>query len=245
MEDHVVSRLTNVLRTHHARLGSWSRLAEEIRIANDRRPDRRIDRRTLERICDQNELESVRLNIGQLIAIDRFFESKYEGSLMSREHSLIDAVAESLEVNFFVAAKYVPALQDEAIARWDFRAITRLLRTRLNLLRPRIWDVAGPENWNDKDPRIRQGANIAIGSPIANYASEAMLNGMLGFRVGEKQSIFRLPFSIISAVGDRRSKSTFVRSRADAARIDAQAWRVENKCRTAPNWRRCPLQIPM
>jgi hypothetical protein len=223
MKDHAVSRLTHVLRTYKDRLGSWSKLAGAIRIANEHRRDRRIDRRTLEKICDDDELETVRLNIGQLIALDRFFMASNEGSLLSRDDSLIDAVAESLDVNFMVAAKYVPGLNDEAIARWDLRAITRLLRTRLNQLQVRIWDVTGPANWKGGDPRIKHGANIAIGSPIANFASEVILSRMLGLEVGGEYPIERLPFSIVRAANDKHVKSIFVRSRTDAARIDAEA----------------------
>ena len=222
MKDHAVSRLTHVLRTYKDKLGSWSKLAGAIRVANEHRRDRRIDRRTLERICDDNEHETVRLNIGQLIALDRFFMTSNEGSLLSRDDSLIDAVAESLDVNFIVAANYIPALHDEAIARWDLRAITRLLRTRLNQLRVRIWDITGPDNWKVGDARIKHGANIAIGSPVANFASEVILSRMLGLEVGKEYPIEHLPFSIVRAANDKRVKSIFVRSRADAARIDAE-----------------------
>jgi len=223
MKDQAVSRLTHVLRTYKDRLGSWSKLSGAIRVANEHRRDRRIDRRTLERICDDDEQETVRLNIGQLIALDRFFIASNESSLLSRDDSLIDAVAESLDVNFIVAAKFVEGMHDEAISRWDLRAITHLLRTRLNQLQVRIWDVTGPANWKGGDPRIKHGANVAIGSPVANFASEVMLSNMLGLEIGEEYPIERLPFSIVQAEHDNDVNSMFVRSRVDAARIDTEA----------------------
>jgi hypothetical protein len=46
---------------------------------------------------------------------------------------------------------------------------------------------------------------------------------MLGLEVGGEYPIERLPFSIVRAANDKHVKSIFVRSRTDAARIDAEA----------------------
>lgn len=219
MDDHVFEQLKHVLLKHRDRLGSWTKLSDAIADTNDRRRDRHIDRRTLERICGDG-VESVQLRIAQLVALDQFLVLYNESPLLTKRLSPIDSIAESFSVNFLVAANYHPAIRDDTIARWDLRALTRLMRTRVNELRVRIWDITGPDNWRDSDPRIVNSANIAIGSPVANFASEMLLSRMVGVTAQSECPIGGLPFAIVCAARDKDVKSVFVRDRRDAAQID-------------------------
>ena len=221
MDDHVVDRLKHVLLKHKNRLGSWTRLMDEIADANNRQRDRHIDRRTLERICG-DDIEGVQLRISQLLALDHFFNLNNEGPLLTKSLSPIASIAESFNVNFLVAARFHPALRDDAIARWDLRALTRLMRTQLNGLNIRVWDITGPENWREGDLRIVNSANVAIGSPVVNYATEVLLSRMIGIEPQEKCAVDALPFFIVAAARDKDVQSTFVRARQEAMQIDAK-----------------------
>lgn len=222
MDDHVIDRLQHVLLKHKKRLGSWSRLADAIGEANDRRRERHIDRRTLKNLCGE-KIEEVQLRVGQLLALDHFFNLNNEDPLLTKSLSPISSIAESINVNFLLAARDDPARKSEAIARWDLRALTRLMRTRLNSLNMRIWDVEGADSWRKDDQRIANSANVAIGSPVANYASEELLARMVGVAPQEKCGIDTLPFFVVAAARDKDVKSAFVRDRREALHIDAQA----------------------
>lgn len=220
MDDHVIDRLKHVLLKHKDRLRSWTRLMEVIADANNRQPERHIDRRTLERICS-DDIEGVQLRISQLLALDHFFNLNNEGPLLTKSLSPISSIAESFNVNFLVAAKFHPALRDDAIARWDLRALTRLMRTQLNQLNVGVWDITGPDNWRDGDLRIINSANIAIGSPVVNYASEVLLCRMIGVVPKGNCTVDALPFYIVEAGRDHDVESSFVRAREDAMHVDA------------------------
>lgn len=215
MENQLIHRLATILRRHKGRLGSWPKLAQAIEDANDRDPSRRIERRTLEKICGKSA-ETVQLRLGQLLALDTWISLSNEGSLLARDESLLDSVLESYSVNFLVAAKQMPDMRGEAVARYDLRAITRLLRTKLNRLKVGIWDIEGPKNWRSSDTQIVNAANISIGSPVANYASEMLMRRMLGVSTQTMTSLTQLPFFIVGAQRDEKLNSTFVHSAAEA-----------------------------
>ena len=59
-------------------------------------------------------------------------------------------------------------------------------------------------------------ANVAIGSPIVNHASDGLLSNMLGFNVSDKTRTERLPFFIIRRAMERRLTSGFVRTKLHA-----------------------------
>lgn len=216
MQNHVIQHLAEVLLRQKSRSGSWSRLADDIHVANDRDPDRRIDRRTLERLCG-DESAGVQLKISQALALDHWLETKDEGSLLAKERSLVDSIRESYNVNFLVAAKYLPEMQTDVISRWDLRATTRLMRTPLNRLQVSIWDITGPENWRDYDTRIINAANISIGSPVAAYASQVLMSKMIGISPNEPVRLDSLPFFIIGAERDSALDRSFVRPRSEWA----------------------------
>ena len=215
MDEIVVSKLRRTLKVHHDQIQSWSRLATAIYHANDRRASSTIDRRTLERLCG-SACESVSLKLGQLAALDTYFIAKGEGPLFARQDSLLDIVAESPAVNFFVATKYHPALNTEVVSRWDLRGITRLLRTQLAPLELKIWDVLDPADWSKLKTSAEYEAKIGIGSPIASCASEALLAEMVGVQPEKKCPLDRLPFFLVGSEKDTKVKSAFVRGRSDA-----------------------------
>jgi hypothetical protein len=220
MDDQVFSKLRRVLRKYFEHYGSWSRLSEALHKANGYDRDRKIDRRTLKTICESEHYSSVRLTIGQLIALDRFFSVADEGRFIARSESLIDAIAESPDVNFLVSAKYVEALGDYAVARWDLGVVTWLLRTPINRLVARIWEVTDSENWKSIEAQIKNAANIFVASPVASYATEVALSTMIGIEPGVPCPRDKLPFAIIGAERDEDLESNFVRSRSEAARED-------------------------
>jgi hypothetical protein len=216
-QSYEIQHLVEVLQRHKTRLGSWSQLAQAIHIANNLDNDRRIDRRTLERLCGE-ESASVQLKVGQILALDHWLDLQDEGSLLAKRLSLIDSVRESYNVNFLMAAAYIPEMHTEVIRRWDLRATTRLMRTPLNRLQVGIWDIAGPENWREHDVRIINAANISIASPVASYASQVLMSRMVGVAPDEPVDFEALPFFIAGCERDESLDRSFVRPRSEISK---------------------------
>ena len=162
MKNQVVNRLSQVLRKYKRRLGSWTKLRAAIAKANDKAPEEMIDRRTLERLCG-DDWDDVQVRIRQLIEVDTFLIARGEESIFTKDRTVIDSIAESLDVNFLIAARKYKGVVDYAVSRWDLRATTRLMRTRLNQLRVRIWDIADTVHWSNGDDRLKNSPNIGIG----------------------------------------------------------------------------------
>lgn len=217
MQSYEIQHLVEVLQRYKMRLGSWSQLAQAIHVANNRDKSRRIDRRTLERLCGE-ESNNVQLKIGHLLALDHWLGMEDEGSLLTKQRSLIDSVRESYSVNFLVACTTSPQLRTDVISRWDLRATTRLLRTPLNRLHVGIWDIKGPENWREHDVRITNAANISIGSPVASHASQVIMSRMLGIAPNNRLEFESLPFYIVGSERDESLNRSFVRARSEIAR---------------------------
>ena len=217
MKSYEIQHLVEVLQRHKTRLGSWSQLARAIHIANNRDKSRRIDRRTLERLCGE-ESTAVQLKIGHLLALDHWLGLEDEGALLAKKRSLVDSLRESYNVNFLVAAEYWPEMQTDVVRRWDLRATTRLLRTPLNRLHVGIWDIAGPENWRENDVRIVNAANISIGSPVASHASQVLMSRMIGIGPNASVDFESLPFFIVGSERDESLNRSFVRTRSEMAK---------------------------
>lgn len=217
MQSYEIQHLVEVLQRNMTQLGSWSRVAEAIHVTNNRDPSRRIDRRTLEKLCTK-EGDSVQLKIAQLLALDHWMGSQDEGSLLAKRRSLIDSIRESYNVNFLVAAEYWPEMQTDVVRRWDLRATTRLLRTPLNRLHVGIWDIEGPENWRGHDVRIINAANISIGSPVSSHASQVLMSRMIGISPNDSIDFESLPFCIVGSERDESLKRSFVRPRSEMAK---------------------------
>lgn len=209
-------RVSEALQRHRARLGSWPRLAAAIHQANDFDEDRRIDRRTLERLCSK-DAHQVSLKISQLLALDRYFAVMNEGSILVRQKSLIDSVCESHAVNLLLPVKYVVTMSADVVSRWDFAATTRLLRTRISRLQINLWDIAEPANWSENDPRMLNAAVISVGSPVANEASERLMASMTGVEPHAEPDLRRLPFYIVGTARDDDVESSFIATPQQAA----------------------------
>ena len=216
MRDHVVQRLGHVLQKYKESYGSWKRLAEEIEAVNE--DDNKIDRRTLERICG-DKWATVQLKISQLVAIDRFFVYHNEEPLLMKDLTLVDSIVESSDVNFLLAARYADDRRDYVVARLDLRSITRMMRTRINQQRMKIWDINDADNWRKVNTRLNGAANISVGSPVANYASEVLLGQMIGVEPGTDRKASELPFFIVAAEYDEPGGSNFVRTPEEAERV--------------------------
>jgi hypothetical protein len=217
MQSYEFQHLAEVLQRHMTRLGSWSQLAEAIHIANNRDVKRRIDRRTLERLCSE-KWASVQLRVDQILALDHWLGLEDEGALLAKRRSLIDSVRESYNVNFLVAAAHAPKMNTEVIRRWDLRAITRLMRTPLNRLQVGIWDIAGPENWREHDVRIINAANISVASPVASHSSQVLMSRMVGIAPDETIDFVALPFFIVGCERDESLDRSFVRPRSEMSK---------------------------
>lgn len=228
----VSSQLVRKVARVRELLGSWTKSADALARANDYDASKKIDRRALEKLGDPERYASVRLTIDQLVALDRFFGVMNEGALLAHDESLIDALVESPEVNFVVGARFIHEFNDDAVARWDLRAIMSLQRTPINRSLVKILDVTNAEHWSSREPLIKNCANIFIASPIASHGSDFALNTMVGTQVGVPCEIGRLPFAIIGAERDAGKESNFIRSREEAASIDPSIER-----RLAPNQR--------
>lgn len=214
MQSYEIQHLVEVLLRHRTMLGSWAQVAQAIHTANNLDNSRRIDRRTLERLCGE-ESAAVQLKVGQILAIDHWLGLEDEGPLLAKRRSLIDSVRESYNVNFLMAAMYSPVMRTEVISRWDLRASTRLLRTPLNRLHVGIWDIVGPENFRGYDVRIINAANISIASPVANYASQVLMSRMIGIAPDGSTDFESLPFFIVGSERDEHIQRSFVRLRSE------------------------------
>lgn len=217
MKNYEIQHLVEVLQRHKTRLGSWSQLAQAIYEANNRDKSRRIDRRTLERLCGEGSA-TVQLRVGHLLALDHWLDLEDEGALLTKKRSLIDSVRESYNVNFLIAAEYWEDMQTDVVRRWDLRATTRLLRTPLNRLHVGIWDIKGPENWRDHDVRIINAANISIASPVANHASQVLMSRMIGIAPDTTVDFESLPFFIVGSERDESLNRSFIRPRSEVAK---------------------------
>ena len=101
---------------------------------------------------------------------------------------------------------------------FDLRAIAALLGTRLNRLSPKIFDVTGPKDWRAAKKGVDTIASVAIGSPIASYATDRFMCSMLGLDVKKETATDRLPFFIVRRRKERLLTSGFVRTRLHAIR---------------------------
>ena len=221
-DEYVISRLRQVLRRHKEK-STWRQISKAILEANGGVGNATVDRRTLPLICSDDQFDQVRLSLAQLIALDKYFVFSNEGPLFARSRSLADSIAESSAVAFYVATKYHAALCTDAVSAHDLRAITTLLTTGIGRLAIRINDISDMRDWHKAKAGSEMIANVAIGSPIANPASDAMLSNMLGFSVNKNTRIDRLPFFIVRRRGERSRTSGFVRTKLDAVRRNAAA----------------------
>lgn len=216
---YIISRLRQVL-TRHGGNKRWRQLSREIRDANGGTVT--VHRTVLPRILDDEQLHHISLSIPQLIALDKYMVLKGEGSLFARDRSLVDSLAESDSIAFYVASKYHGKLNSDAVSGWDLRAITNLLSTRLNQLHINIVQVDSLEDWRKGWSANQNGANVVVGSPLANPATDELLMKMLGFR-GKKDSLpEHLPFFIVKRSTDKRTDSGFLRTRLHAVRRNAE-----------------------
>ena len=214
--------LKDILKRHYEQRGrSWNALALAIEAANASRPDRpkhKIDRRKLERLCG-DDYARVNLSIAELEALDtyllRFNEGLAEHPIFARQDDLLDAILESSQLHFFVAAKPHPEIGVEAISRWDLRAITRVIRSKIAELDVKIWDITDMEDWPGVAQHARHYAQIAIGSPIANVSSEILLADMLHVTPFQSCSVDTLPFFLVRRDADQTGISAFVYARED------------------------------
>jgi hypothetical protein len=231
MESQLIQRLQQTLLRHKDRVGSWLKLAQAIEDANPGRDEARIDWRTLEKICTENGA-SVSLRISQLVAIEEYNLANNGQPIFAQDLSLIDALCESHTVNFLVAAKKSARRNDDVVAGNDLRAITRLMRTRLNRLQVRITDVTKPADWDETSPHVVNAAQIAVGSSVSNDASEALMRSMTGLSSHDQLSLKTLPFFIVGIERDAKRKSSFIYSKAEAVRAFPGTARKIDK-----NWR--------
>ncbi len=221
-DEYVISRLRQVLRRHKDK-SSWRQISKDILEANGGAGNVTVDRRTLASICKDDGFDQVKLSLAQLIALDHYFVYLGEGPMFARNRNLVDAIAESSTVAFYVAEKNLHAPYTNAVSAFDLRAITTLLRTRLSRLDIRITNISGPKDWRKGKAGNERIANVAIASPIANYASDAFLSNMLGFGVTRNTRIDRLPFFIVRRSREKTLPSGFVRTKLDAVRRNATA----------------------
>ena len=219
-DEYVISRLRQILRRHHER-ASWNQISKDIQAANGGEGYATVDRRTLPLICSGDKYDQVWLSLAQLVALDKYFVLTNEDPLFVRTRSLIDSIAETSEVAFYVAAKYHRELGTDAVSAFDLRAITTLLRSRLSRMTNSIIDVVSPKDWRASKRRSETIANVAVGSPVVNHASDRLLSSMLGFDVNNKTHTERLPFFIVRRPNERRLTSGFIRTKLHAIRRNA------------------------
>ena len=221
-DEYVISRLRQVLR-RHKETSNWNKISKAILEANGGEGNATVDRRTLALICSEDRYEEVRLSLAQIIALDNYFVLMGEGPLIARNRNLVDAIAESSTVAFYVAEKNLHAPYTNEVSAFDLGAIATLLGTRLCRLDTRITNISGPKDWRRSKAGSEFIANVAIASPIANHASDAFLSTMLGFSVTKNTSMDRLPFFIVRRSREKTLPSGFVRTKLDAVRRNAPA----------------------
>lgn len=224
MPNSLLLPLRDVLKRHYESRGqSWNALALAIAEANKPNPNAppqwKVDRRKLQQLCSDN-YEKVSLTIAELKAIDQFLlrynEGLAETPIFKRCHDLLDAFLGSDQLHFFIAVKTYPELDTQVLSRWDLRAITRVIRSKVNRLDLKLWDIETIGDWNQSRQLAMNQAKIAVGSPIASVASEALLAEMLDVTPSQPDKQQELPFFLIRRDQDADFKSAFIFNRQKA-----------------------------
>ncbi|MEM7387101.1 MAG: hypothetical protein AAF514_19355, partial [Verrucomicrobiota bacterium] len=113
------------------RLGSYSRLEDEILRQNGNLLERRVDRRKLKRIAEGDP--KLTLNIQELLALDAYLTQFGEGlsdKPLFQSSRLLEPFADDGDVTFLLGVR--PETEKEggrnALSQWDVNAMTTLIK---------------------------------------------------------------------------------------------------------------------
>ena len=212
-------RLASVLAREARRLGSFDRLAKEIKVISGAL----VDRRKLKRLTEGVDL-SIRLK--ELVALDAYLRRLGEGlseKPLFDGPGILEALGRSGEVLVFFGAYPRDDLERTDIIHWDIESLASLIRDinrygnavhleieKVMNLRPGQRSRENLESWKrhllDDGPSL-----VSIGSPRACRASEFMLAEMFGTEpyvvpAGASKS---LPFQFAWPPQGRRRRSSF------------------------------------
>jgi len=168
--------------------------AEHVRNGSEGKANR-FDYRKLVRYFKNRSDDSFKFSISELRALDCYFTQQQQSlcdlPIFQRSKSALNYLAESSDITFAVATRFVAAARTETISRWDMRAMKLLFnngifedtRTEVEDVfhhAPNFdHDVIRKESWNaifDKP----DSSIVAFGSPFACHATERALALMFG-----------------------------------------------------------------
>ena len=223
-------RLARVLASEARRLGSFNRLAEEIRNVSGGL----IDRRKLKRLTEGVDV-SIRLK--ELVALDTYLgrlgEGLSEKPLFDRP-GILEALGRSGEVLIFYGTYPRDRLERTDIIHWDIESVAEVIRdinrygSAVHLEIEKVMNLPPGqrrsreelERW--KRHLLDNGQSlVSIGSPRACHASEYMLAEMFGTEpyVAPTGDKIALPFQFAWTPHGRRKRSSFTIGARDLRRL--------------------------
>jgi hypothetical protein len=204
MSNEVVFKLGEMLHkeleTYHGQVLSFSNAiesaneAEHARNGSSGKADN-LEYRKLARFLSRKYGDKFQFSISELRALDCYFTLQQQSlcklPIFYRSTSALDYLAESNEITFAMATRYVAAARTETVSRWDLRAMKLLFNkgifehTRTEVVdvfhhAPNFdHEVIRKESWNDIFDKPRSSI-VAFGSPFACHATEQALAKMFG-----------------------------------------------------------------
>jgi hypothetical protein len=195
--DRPTLRFAKVLREQKQVVGSYLALEQKIHEANGREKDRRVDRRKLRRLADD---EDVSLTLDELRALDVFLTPLGEG-LADRplfdKPNPIRSLVEKGVVTIVLGAYPRQKQQRNDMSRWDVLSMAHLVR-KIELQKPgtqlEIKDLLPDENLSRPPYLKHPGKSVcSIGSPRTCLATEQMLAKMFRVKAFTPEEFDRVP----------------------------------------------------
>ena len=187
-------RLAGVIRREIERVGTAHRLARLIDNANAvADTGLTVNRRALAGLAAGGE--ETHLTVRLLRALDVYFAPRGEG-LQDRpvfeKKGILECLVEARKISFLLGSKPRPEARRNDLSRWDTRSMAELLReaSRFDVhmdfeIEDVLWKTPMVERRAKGEAWYRllqdnQRSLVAIGSPLANHASEILLSGLFG-----------------------------------------------------------------
>lgn len=153
----------------------------------------KFDYRKLGRFFKNPGNDSFQFSISELRALDRYFTLQQQSlcsvPIFYREKSVLDNLAESGDVTFAIATRFLAVAHTETVSRWDLRAMELLLNkgafenTNTGIVdifhHGSEYDDIKKEHWNHIFDE-RRSSIISFGSPFACHATEKTLAVIFG-----------------------------------------------------------------
>ena len=185
--------LEEELKAFHGQVLSF---AHAIAIANQPPPDPlgedvtidELTYRKLARFLKKPKDDSFKFSISELRALDRYFALQQQSlctvPIFYRNKGILENLAESNEVTFAVATRFLTATRTETVSRWDLRAMKILFnKGAFEKTKTEVVDIfhhgsnyneIRQEHWNQIFDE-RHSSIVSFGSPFTCHATERSL----------------------------------------------------------------------